>query len=117
KPSGASLSGAKASTALAQASVNGKVLLQLGDKQETGAGVTVTVKGTNRRTFANEQGNFTINAKTGDILVFTYLGYSTREVKVASISTAINITLQEDVVGLDDVVVTGYQVQEKRTIT
>lgn len=117
KPSGATSSGTKPPTALAQASVHGKVLLQLGDKQETGVGVTVTVKGTNRRAFTNDQGNFTINAKTGDILVFTYLGYSTREVKVASISTAINITLQEDVVGLDDVVVTGYQVQEKRTIT
>lgn len=100
-----------------QEMVRGKVTVQLGNSQEASDGATVEVKGTSRRTFTNREGNFAIVARPGDVLVFTYMGYKSREVKVTSSSAVLNIMLEEDIVGLDDVVITGYQEQEKRTIT
>ncbi|NGM61301.1 SusC/RagA family TonB-linked outer membrane protein [Sphingobacterium sp. SGG-5] len=100
-----------------QATVNGKVLLQLNGKTVAGEGVTVTLKGTSQRVFTKNDGTFSVPAKVGDILVFSSVGYKSHEVMIASMSAAINVTLHEDIVDLDDVVVTGYQEQEKRTIT
>ncbi len=100
-----------------QEAVEGNVLLQLGGKTIPGEGVTVTVKGTNRRVFTKNDGTFSAQAKAGDVLVFSSVGYKPHEVMIVSMTAVLNVTLQEDIVGLDDVVVTGYQEQEKRTIT
>lgn len=110
-------SAAATANAKAQDMVRGKVNVQLEAGQEPATGATVTIKGTNRRAFTDDHGDFSIKAKVGDILVFTYMGYKTREVRVTSTTAPINLTMQEEQLGLDDVVVTGYQVQEKRTIT
>ena len=100
-----------------QTKVSGTVLLQMNGKQIPGEGVTVNIKDGRHRVFTNAQGKFSIDAKEGDILVFSYLGYKVSEVRVVSLTTAVNVTLREDIVDLSDVVVTGYQSQEKRTIT
>lgn len=100
-----------------QARVTGKVLAQVGSNQEPSGGVTVQVKGTQRRTFTNDAGTFSIEAKTGEVLVFTSVGYQTREILVSSPTAVLNVVLQEGTEELDQVVVTGYQTQERRTIT
>ena len=71
-------------------------------------GVSVVVKGTTRGVETDFDGNFTIERiKTGDILVFRYLGYANKEV---TIGTNYNITviLDESSEQLDEIVVVGY---------
>tara|TARA_R110002049_G_scaffold242549_1_gene416388 strand:+ start:4963 stop:7965 length:3003 start_codon:yes stop_codon:yes gene_type:complete len=73
---------------------------------ETGPlpGVSVIVKGTTTGTTTDFDGNYLINASTGDILVFSYVGYDTQEVKVSG--TTLNVTMQSGV-ALDEVVLVG----------
>ncbi|MBN2807130.1 MAG: TonB-dependent receptor plug domain-containing protein, partial [Prolixibacteraceae bacterium] len=79
-------------------------------------GVTVIIKGTNQGTITDIDGQFSINASTDDVLIFRYIGYMQKEVKVSS-STFIDVQLQEDLYGIDEVVVTGYGVQKKSDLT
>jgi len=74
-------------------------------------GVSVTVKGTRRGTSTNGAGEFTIEAKKGDILVVSYIGYQTREVAVSGES--LQITLQTSNQQLNEVVVTALGIQRK----
>lgn len=75
------------------------------------------VKGTSRGTAADFDGNFTLGGLTeGETLVFTYIGYLTREYEVGQ-SESITIRLQEDVSALDEVVVIGYGTQTKKELT
>ena len=74
----------------------------------------------NKRTaigaFANNDGAFTIQARTGDILVVTYIGFQKKEVTVSS-SDIINISVAEDQLKMDDVVVVGYGKARKVNLT
>lgn len=79
-------------------------------------GVTVVVKNSNRGNITDGEGLFTVEAGIGDILIFSMSGYTRREVEVTSLSPA-TIVLQEDVKGLEEVVVVGYGTQKKRDIT
>ncbi len=76
-------------------------------------GVSVLKKGTTTGTETDFDGNYTIKAKTGDILVFSFVGMATTE-KTVNNSNSINIVLQEDNV-LDEVVVTslGIKIEKK----
>lgn len=79
-------------------------------------GINVIVKGTNTGTNTNFDGEFAINAKTGDILVFSYIGFSKQEFAIEN-SSNIYITMEEDSSSLDEVVVTGYgEVAEEESI-
>ncbi|WP_347922912.1 SusC/RagA family TonB-linked outer membrane protein [Pontimicrobium sp. SW4] len=69
-------------------------------------GVNIVVKGTTNGTQTDFDGNYTINANTGDVLAFTYLGLKSSEQTVGS-SLTINVTMKEDAAQLDEVVVTG----------
>lgn len=80
------------------------------------AGVNILVKGTSTGTQTDFDGKFSINAITGDLLTFTYVGLKTQEVKVGG-SSNINVTMQEDASVLDEVVVVGYGVQKKSEVT
>src|SRR5689334_2775073 len=62
-------------------------------------GITVTVKGTNATTLSKSNGSFSINAKQGDILVFSGISFTTKEVKVGS-ETSYNVSLTESVTTL-----------------
>lgn len=75
---------------------------------ESGAlpGVSILIKGTNKGTDTDFDGKYTIKANTGDVLVFSYLGYETVEKTVGSNST-INVTLAEGGEILDEIVITG----------
>lgn len=70
-------------------------------------GVTVVVKGTTKGTVTNVDGNYTLaNIPDGAILVFSFVGMTTREIEVANQRT-INVELSPETVGLADVIVTG----------
>ncbi len=72
--------------------------------------VTVTVKGTTRATQTDAKGNFSIEAAPGDVLVFSSVGYGSREYKVGSdLSPRIAITASES--QLQEVVVTALDIK------
>ncbi|WJJ95710.1 SusC/RagA family TonB-linked outer membrane protein [Algibacter luteus] len=75
-------------------------------------GANVIKKGTTTGTQADFDGNFSIEAVTGDILVISYLGYVTQEVIIAN-KTSLTIVLIEDASQLDEVVVVGYGSKSK----
>jgi TonB-dependent starch-binding outer membrane protein SusC len=80
-------------------------------------GVTVVVKGTTRGTLTGMNGEYKLDLADGDkTLIFSYIGMKSQEVAIGDQST-INISLAEDVVGVDEVVVVGYGVQKKVTST
>ena len=71
-------------------------------------GVSVVVKGTTRGTETDFDGNFTIEkVKTGETLVFRYLGYSDKEVVIGS-NLNISVELDESSEQLDEIIVVGY---------
>lgn len=79
-------------------------------------GVTIMVKGTQQGTVTDFDGNFVIGVKKDKVLVFSYIGYLTKEVVVAN-DSFLNISLEEDVSTLDEVVVVGYGSQKKKEVT
>jgi len=79
-------------------------------------GVNVLVKGTNRGTTTDIDGNFTIEAEVGDVLVISYVGYERKELTVTE-SSLYSVTMAEDRQTLDEVVVIGYGTQKKSHLT
>lgn len=79
-------------------------------------GVSVKVKGTTAISQTNGDGVFSIRASASDVLVFSYIGYTSVERSVGN-NTAINVTLVEDSEGLNEVVVVGYGTQKKGSLT
>jgi TonB-linked SusC/RagA family outer membrane protein len=82
-------------------------------KKVTLPGVSILIKGTNTGTVTGQDGGFSIKADNGDILVFTYLGFKTKEVSVTE-SNLYNITLEDDAKGLSEVVVTALGVKKEK---
>lgn len=101
--------------ALAQAgAVKGKVASETGEGLP---GVTVLVKGTTNGTATDAEGNYSLTVPGGTgTLVVSFIGYLTQEVAINNRST-INITLAPDAKSLEEVVVVGYGVQKKETVT
>ena len=79
-------------------------------------GANVLVKGTTSGTQSDFDGNYSIDADVEDVLVYSYLGFTTQEVPVAN-QSVINIILTEDASILDEVVVVGYGSQSRETLT
>ncbi|WP_395066066.1 SusC/RagA family TonB-linked outer membrane protein [Flavobacterium sp.] len=80
-------------------------------------GVSVTIKGTTNSQQTDLDGNFTIkNVGSDAVLVFTFIGLKTQEVKVAGKSN-INVTMNEDLQELKEVVVIGYGSVKKKDAT
>ncbi len=78
-------------------------------------GAIVMVKGTSTGTSTDVDGNYVIKAEKGATLVFSYVGYATREAQV--VTDHLDIALIEDSGLLDEVVVVGYGVQKKKLVT
>jgi TonB-linked SusC/RagA family outer membrane protein len=76
-------------------------------------GVSVIIKGSTKGTETDFDGKYSIQAKTGDVLVFRYLGYKASERTVGS-SNVINVKLAEDANVLDEIVVVGYGTSTKQ---
>ncbi|MEW4924427.1 SusC/RagA family TonB-linked outer membrane protein [Algibacter sp. 2305UL17-15] len=79
-------------------------------------GVTVIIDGTRRGVVSDFDGNYTINAKSGETLKFSFIGMETQLVTVGD-SNTINVTLKEDLESLDTVVITGYQNVKRELFT
>jgi TonB-linked SusC/RagA family outer membrane protein len=79
-------------------------------------GVSVLVKGTTTGTTTDASGRYGINAPANATLVFTYIGYSTREVPLNN-QTTLNISLASSAQELEQVVVVGYGTQRKKDLT
>jgi TonB-linked SusC/RagA family outer membrane protein len=79
-------------------------------------GVTVSVPGTTTGTVTDIDGNYSIVVPEGGTLVFSFIGFERQVVQIGGRSV-INITLNEDMASLDEVVVIGYGTQERRDIS
>lgn len=80
-------------------------------------GVTVSVKGTAGGTITSLDGDFTIKADAGSVLVFSFIGYETVEVPVKG-NGPINVELREKTTDLDEVVIAvPYGTAKKSTFT
>lgn len=79
-------------------------------------GVNVIEKGTTNGVVADFDGNYSITANSNGTLVFSSLGYSPVEIAISGRGT-INVTMKEDVTGLDEVIVVGYGTQTKKELT
>jgi TonB-dependent SusC/RagA subfamily outer membrane receptor len=77
-------------------------------------GTSVFVKGTFVGTTTNDQGAYSLEAATGDVLVVAYIGYKTQEVTVGDGVSELDIALEIDVLQQDAVVVTGLATTVKR---
>src|SRR5690606_21117748 len=77
----------------AQQTITGTVTSAVDDMPLTG--VSVAVKGTSRGAATNDAGQYTISAEAGEILVFSYLGYTPQEIVVGQAAT-INVQLEEE---------------------
>ena len=95
----------------AQKMVSGKVMDADGNPV---AGVTVKVKGTTKTTATNPKGEYSIDALDNDVLEFTSVGFTSKETTVKNAGA---ITLAQQNMGLDEVVVVGYGTQKKRDLT
>jgi TonB-linked SusC/RagA family outer membrane protein len=101
------------SSSFAQQSINGKVSSADG---EALVGVNVSVKGTTRGTTSDANGNYKIEVPGSATLVFSYIGYLTKEVSVGNQQT-INVSLEVNDKTLSEIVVVGYGSQVKKEVT
>lgn len=102
------------STTQQQKSISGKVTDSSGAPLP---GVTVVVKGTTQGIITDTDGNFTLAKAPRDaILVFSFVGMETQEIAVAG-KTTINIVMQEETVGIEEVVAIGYGTVKKKDLT
>ncbi|MGY8908807.1 MAG: SusC/RagA family TonB-linked outer membrane protein [Flavobacteriales bacterium] len=84
---------------------------------ETLPGVSIIIKGTTKGTETDFDGNFEITVnKSTDILIFSYLGYKSKEVSINGRST-INVGLATDLQSLDEIVIIGYGSSKKSDLT
>ncbi len=97
-----------------QSSVSG--LVTGSDSGEPLFGVNVLIKGTNRGTITNSDGTYQIDVAPGEVLVFSSVGFETKEISYTGQST-LDVTLVEDLESLDEVVVTSFGIeQEKKSL-
>jgi TonB-linked SusC/RagA family outer membrane protein len=93
----------------ADITVSGKVVDQNG---EPIPGVAISVAGTSTGTISNIDGDFSLTAPEDGELVVSYIGFATQRIQVNSRSI-INITMSEDIAGLDEVVVTALGIKRE----
>ncbi len=80
-------------------------------------GVTVLVKGTSNGTVTNTNGEFSIGGVSDtDVLQFSFVGMKTQEIDIAG-KAVINITMEEETIGIEEVVAIGYGTLRKQDVT
>ena len=101
-------------TSFAQSSVTGNV------KDKTGepiVGASILIKGTSTGTVTDVNGNFTVQkVKPTDVLVISSIGFATQNVKVGN-ESKLNVTLEDDMANLEEVVVVGYGTMKRKDLT
>jgi TonB-linked SusC/RagA family outer membrane protein len=94
--------------------VTGTVIDASGEPMQA---VSIAVKGTTFGVVSDSEGNYSIKApENGSVLIFSFMGYLTQEIEYTG-QTRLDVTLESEPVGLDEVVVVGYGVQKKRDLT
>ena len=93
-----------------------KVTGTVSDGSDALPGVSIQVKGSTTGTETDFDGKYSINANSGDVLVFNYLGYKSEERTVGS-EAVINVSLLQDATSLDEIVVVGYGNTTKKEVT
>ena len=93
--------------------VTGKVTNSQGEPL---AGISVMIKGSSLGVTTDSRGAYSINAPSGATLVFSYVGYTPRELTVGG-KTILNVTLEESNTSLNQVVVVGYGTQKRKDLT
>jgi TonB-dependent starch-binding outer membrane protein SusC len=96
----------------AQSGISGSVK---SGSNEPISGATVSVKLKKLSVVSKADGSFNIGASTGDILVFSAVGFETKEVKASSIS--LSVVLVESIKSMDEIISIGYQKLRKSDVT
>lgn len=79
-------------------------------------GVSIVAKGTSLGTVTDAEGKYTISVPShAQTLVFTFVGMKTKEVEIGP-QAIVNVTLDEEAVGLEEVIVVGYGIQKKESV-
>lgn len=80
-------------------------------------GVSIVIKGTTNGTVSDGNGNYSLsNISENTSLLFSFIGMKTQE-KFIGNKTQIDVTLEEDNIGVEEVVVVGYGTQQKKNLT
>lgn len=79
-------------------------------------GASVVIKGTTTGTITSADGRYSLNAKTGDILSFSFVGMKTFEIKYTG-QSSLNAKLEEESIGIEEVVAIGYGTVKKSDLT
>jgi len=95
--------------------ITGKIVSE--EDSEPIPGVSILVKGTNRGTVTNMDGDFNIQASAGETLTISFIGFQTKEVPVTAGQTVYQIPLVSSIGDLGEVVVVGYGSQRRADIT
>ncbi|MFO8002147.1 MAG: TonB-dependent receptor [Marinilabilia sp.] len=98
---------------VAQQTVTGKVT---DSSDEPIPGASVLEKGTSNGTVTQMDGTYSLEVDEGATLVFSFVGFEEQEIPVEGRSS-VDVEMQESVTGLDEVVVVGYGVQQKKLVT
>ena len=97
-----------------QAPITGKIIAKDGMPLP---GASVLIKGTSISAATDADGNYSLNATDTNVtLVISYMGYKTQEVSVNG-QTTVDVTLEEDLTQLEEVVVVGYGTVKKKDLT
>lgn len=94
--------------------INGQVICN--ESKTPLPGVSVIIKNTAIGVVTNTSGKYTIQARVGDYVQFSFIGYETKTVKVQK-DSIVNVSLKPALDQLEEVVVTGYIPKKKYTIT
>ena len=105
-------------TPIAVAQSRGKTIsgTVVDDAKKPLVGATVVIEGKKANAITDIHGRYQITASHGDILVFNFLGMHPQKIAVGN-QTVIDVQMLTDAVGVDEVVVVGYGVQNRRDIT
>ena len=79
-------------------------------------GVTIIIKGTTTGTISDLNGEYQLTAGSGDVLVFSFIGLKTVEITVGN-QSIINVSMEADIIGIDEVVAIGYGTQRREDLT
>lgn len=96
----------------AQQVITGRVI---DEYNEPLPGVNILIRGTSSGTVSDADGNFNLQASTGDVLTFSFVGYVRKEI-VVSTQTNLTISMEPDISQLSEVVVIGYGTATKKDL-
>ncbi len=79
-------------------------------------GVSIVIKGTTTGAISDIDGKYSVEVNSGDVLLFSFIGYTDQQITITD-QSVVDVKLETDMVGLDEVVVIGYGTQKKKLVT